>query len=410
MNISAVAAHTTPEPDVTAAVMIERARALRGTLRDEQAATEARGTYSPRTHDLFAKAGFYRMQQPRAYGGYEFDVASFLKVIVEIARGCPGTGWCLCLAAGHHIEMASFFSRAAQDAVYGSGHFAAPLRPIPMGTATPVADGWSVSGRWDYCSGAPYATHAMLGVRIGTDDPTAPVGTVVIPRDQWTLVDDWAASVLGMSGSGSNSISVEGAVIPDEFLVPGSIRDVPTGRDSPGYQLHGNPLYAGITDGYGVLEIGAILVGTARAAADEYERLLREKKTAGPNPRPRHTAEQYQRWFAEAIAKIDAAEDILLAGAAKFAECCRDCVENPDGDWPERLARLDLSTHFVIFELAWDAVELLFSTAGSSEGPRNGSRMQRYYRDFSMARTNVFPRATTASRVFASVYFGSDPV
>ena len=49
---------------------------------------------------------------------------------------------------------------------------------------------------------------------------------------------------------------------------------------------------------------------------------------------------------------------------------------------------------------------MLFRTSGSGEGARNGSRMQRYYRDFSMARTNVSPKTVIAQQAFASDYFG----
>ena len=36
-------------------------------------------------------AGFYRIVQPRRFGGYEFDVPTFYRVMMEVARGCAET-------------------------------------------------------------------------------------------------------------------------------------------------------------------------------------------------------------------------------------------------------------------------------------------------------------------------------
>lgn len=69
-------------------------------------------------------------------------------------------------------------------------------------------------------------------------------------------------------------------------------------------------------------------------------------------------------------------------------ELCGEAVVDDTGFPAERLMRINASTHHAV-NLAWEAVELLFRTSGTSEGGRNGSRMQRYYRDMSTARTNI---------------------
>jgi 3-hydroxy-9,10-secoandrosta-1,3,5(10)-triene-9,17-dione monooxygenase len=58
--------------------------------------------------------------------------------------------------------------------------------------------------------------------------------------------------------------------------------------------------------------------------------------------------------------------------------------------------------------LAWEAVELLFRTSGTSEGGTNGSRIQRYYRDFSTARTNVGLQYESYAPRYAQAHFGLD--
>jgi 3-hydroxy-9,10-secoandrosta-1,3,5(10)-triene-9,17-dione monooxygenase len=218
------------------------------------------------------------------------------------------------------------------------------------------------------------------------------------------MLDNWRGTVIGMAGSGSNTIRVEAAVVPAGYLVPGSVMGTVGGADSVGFRLHGNPLFCGQTAGYAQLEIAAILVGTARAAADEYERLLRTKKTSGPRPQPRYAAAEHQRAFASAIALADAAEDVLERAAERYMVFCREAVLQPDGFSRADAGRTAMAANQAV-DLAWRAVDIMFKMSGSSEGARNGSRMQRYYRDFSMARTNMAPKLDLEAQTFAEAYF-----
>src|SRR5471032_135725 len=90
-----------PEPELTPADMLGRARAMRETLRQRQAACEALGRIPEVTHGEFMKAGFYRILQPRCFGGYEFSFQTFVQVMVEVSRGCPESGWVLALVSAH---------------------------------------------------------------------------------------------------------------------------------------------------------------------------------------------------------------------------------------------------------------------------------------------------------------------
>src|SRR4029077_9334144 len=90
-----------PEPDLTPKDMIARGAAMRDMLRADQEEADKRGFYSEEIHDAFTKAGFYRMLQPRMFGGYEFDLATYYRQSVEIGHGgSAGMAWCLNLA--HH--------------------------------------------------------------------------------------------------------------------------------------------------------------------------------------------------------------------------------------------------------------------------------------------------------------------
>ena len=86
-----------PEPDLTPEEMIRRAVAMRPELVRRQADVEELRYYPEDVHEAFDRAGFYRIYQPRRYGGYGFDVTTYVRVAIELARGCPNSAWCLLL-------------------------------------------------------------------------------------------------------------------------------------------------------------------------------------------------------------------------------------------------------------------------------------------------------------------------
>src|SRR5688572_2806532 len=108
-----------PEPGLTPAMLVERARAMRSLLREQQEAGDERGYYSDEIHQAFARNGFYRILQPKLFGGYEMDLVTFVKVIMEISQGHPSSGWCYALASSHALLVASHWSEDAQRELFG---------------------------------------------------------------------------------------------------------------------------------------------------------------------------------------------------------------------------------------------------------------------------------------------------
>src|SRR5262245_4087040 len=198
-----------PEPDLSPREILARAEAIRPVLVEQQAETEQRTYYSEGIHQEFLKAGFYRMLVPRRFGGYEFDLPTFCRVIIEVARGCPSSGWLLCLASGHALQVGSWFGEQAQAELFGDGDFRCAAVAAPVGVAGRTEAGWELNGVHAYCSGAPYSTHYMGQTFMPSDGPDGgppgPPLLFVAPRSTWTMLDDWGDS-LGLKGSGSHSI------------------------------------------------------------------------------------------------------------------------------------------------------------------------------------------------------------
>jgi 3-hydroxy-9,10-secoandrosta-1,3,5(10)-triene-9,17-dione monooxygenase len=372
-----------PAAAPTVGELVDRARALRPLLLERQAETEERAYYPEATHRELLEAGFYRMLVPRTFGGLELDVTGFARVVIEVARGCPSTGWSMCLPTGHALMVAGWFPEEAQAEIFGDGDFRCPAVAAPYGTATREPDGgWILDGTHAYCSGAPYGTH-YLGQTFATGEPDNVI-LFVAPRSEWTMLDDWG-DTLGLRGSGSHSIRFDGGHIPARYaLERTSMLDVDVTGGSPGYRLHGNPMYAGRAPSFFTIELGALMLGMVRGALDEHAAIVSSRKTLRPPIVLRsHTAE-YQRWHGLAAGRIEAAEAMLLACADQYMEACRRGVEDGVAFTRAEDLRLALVGNEVA-RICWETMgEHLYRTAGTG-ATRHGQRMERIFRDVSTA-------------------------
>jgi hypothetical protein len=76
-----------PEPDLTSEAIVARARALIPAIRKQQDEAERIGHHVPELDKKFTEAGFYRIFQPRRFGGYAFGMDTFWKVMLAVAEG-----------------------------------------------------------------------------------------------------------------------------------------------------------------------------------------------------------------------------------------------------------------------------------------------------------------------------------
>ncbi|MGP0094697.1 MAG: acyl-CoA dehydrogenase [Xanthobacteraceae bacterium] len=380
-----------PEPNLTPQELIARAAALKPLLRQQQAENDERGCYSQELHQAFLTAGLYRTVQPRMFGGYEFDIPTFYKAMLEVSHGHPSAGWCLTLCASHPFLIASHWSEQAQRELFGSdGHFAAPHRVPPNGVLTPVEGGYRLSGLWDFCSGIPYSTHLVCGARLPTADGPPETFCVAVPRDKLRILDDWGGDqTFGMRASGSHSVEINDAFVPRHHAVPmqGLFTRAEDMRDgTPGTRLHGNPMYLGRVAGPYHMSLITPVIGAAKAALDEYEDIIRTKKTNFPPIVPRAEHEDYQRALGQATVLTDAAENLMIRGGEIYMEMCQRWAVDGTLITVEQNLRLWAMLQQA-GRMACDAVELLFKTAGAAV-TRKGSRMERYLRDTQMYRTH----------------------
>jgi 3-hydroxy-9,10-secoandrosta-1,3,5(10)-triene-9,17-dione monooxygenase len=209
----------------------------------------------------------------------------------------------------------------------------------------------------------------------------------IVPREDWVRLDDWDGA-LGLRGSGSHSVRLDDVTIPARFAIEDWwMTDVDVSGGTIGSQLHGNPLYALPTVGFFQVDVSAIIVGAAKGALAEYERILRRRTTQRPPIVPRFDDESYQRWFGLAMGRVATAEAALVQCAREIAELARRGLEDGIPFSREDDLRLALVGREAM-AIAWQAMsEHLFRTAGSSAA-RHGERMERIFRDMAMSWTH----------------------
>lgn len=383
---------------VTAPVSLERvekfmalARSLRSSLLEDQEYCDYLGTYGQDLHEWFAEHGFYRLLQPRRYGGFEFDLSDFYRVMIEVSRGHPAIGWSLTLGSGHSLTLASHWPREVQDEVFGSdGHFIAPHRAFPGGRCTSVKGGYRVDGTFNYCTGVTYSTHVIVTVVDESAIAGTPPLNCLIPRSNYTILNDWGGTeTLGMRASGSNSIKLDNVFVPEKMVTTfeGFFANQDVRNGTPGTRLHGNPMYLGYLMLPYHANLLAPIIGAARAALDEYKRLI----MTTPQPfSPSHVRAEdphYQRVYGQAVVQTDAAEALLL-------QLC-DQHKALAYRWSRTGEPLSVADNIRAWgalqqsgRLACEAVEILFRTAGTSQA-RSQARLLRYFSDIQMYRGHV---------------------
>ncbi len=154
------------------AQLLESARALYPKLRERASQVEAARKISSDSFQEMKEAGLFRMTQPKAYGGAQLPYHVFCEAVMEIAQGCPSTGWIYAVIGEHNVTLGAYYPRQAQDDVWAE----APDTYIGSGNSpelvyTEQDDGWLVNGQLRFSSGCEFVTWHMTGGRINGRQP-----------------------------------------------------------------------------------------------------------------------------------------------------------------------------------------------------------------------------------------------
>ena len=199
---------------VTPDMLVQRAKDMVPKLKDRVAEAEASRQIPVQTIAEMKAAGFFRILQPKAYGGYEMDPEVFYDVCMTLAEGCMSTAWVYGVVGVHNWQMALFDPKAAED-VWGDNDGSTLIAStyMPKGQVTPVEGGFKFSGRWGFSSGIAHCDWVLLGGLIFTEGQPPEYRTFLLPKSDFEVVDTW--HTMGLKGTGSNDIVVKDVFVPE---------------------------------------------------------------------------------------------------------------------------------------------------------------------------------------------------
>ncbi|RQU98398.1 hypothetical protein DF047_37210 [Burkholderia cenocepacia] len=401
-----------PAPGLTPEQFISKIIALRPMIRAQQDQADEAGAYIGEVHEALLSFGAYGVVQPRRYGGHEFDPETLIRATIEMARSDPSAAWCWAFPAAHVIMLASHYDEGAQNEIFGrnNGVAIAPLRAPTNGTIRKVKDGYIVNGTWDYASGVPYATHVMPTARLIDDaNPGGPpvFYVPILPAGDFRIVPgSWGGDLtMGLRSSGSQTFVVENAFVPDNMVAP--FYDFQRAGEDPegtfGTRLHGNSMYVGITTSLFTAVISAVMVGAAWAALDEYEEILRTKKTINPPFHERYKSLEYQRTVGQVLMEIRAAEVQVIEVARQYTQACQQWQAGIPYSAEKDFLQGAMATQ--AGKMAAESIEKIFY-AGGSTAAKKGQRLNRYFRDMATYRTHPIAQYDTAAEGVGQAHFG----
>lgn len=226
-----------------------------------------------------ADAGLLALPVPKAIGGGGGSVADAVRVVGLVAAADAATGLVLAMHYIHHLVIAKnghwpapLAQKVGRDAIDDIAlinalrvepDLGSPARGgLPATTARRTPEGWRISGRKIYSTGAPILKWMTVWAK--TDEPDIRVGQFLVPAksDGIRIVETW--DHLGLRASGSHDVVFDDVLIPLDHEI-----------DVRPPAAWGPPDVAQAT--IQAVLVGAVYDGVARAARDWLIEFLRTR-------------------------------------------------------------------------------------------------------------------------------------
>ena len=374
--------------------LVAAARALQNDLSKNYRAGDEARRIPEANIDMLRQADLLRVMVPKRLGGHGASMATQIAVSAALAKGCPSTSWVQTLLNVTTWGM-SFLPGEGQKEVFFSGEQPLACGVLSMGgTASPAEGGFLINGKWPYASGCFYANWAAGGVAILDQDGTlAGVGTACMRMSDLTIEDTW--KVVGMRGTGSNTLVAENVFVPAGRMGKGA---------TPGAEIAEQLNGAESADRWPVASALALvlcgpILGMAQAALDITAASAGSKAiayTTFPRWVDSHVA---MRNIGKAAMDIEAARLLIMNAAAAVDEL-------EAGHTLDALGRARLrGACGHAMELLRGAVDLLMSTAGASAFAE-ASPLQRFWRDLNTGSRHAFLGSDLSYEQFARTLLG----
>ncbi|RNB85324.1 hypothetical protein EDM59_13050 [Brevibacillus nitrificans] len=374
---------------------VARAKALAAKLRGRMKEGELLYRQPDETIQDIMDSGLATILKPARFGGHELTLDALVDTTIEVAKANPAAGWCYTFVVAHQWMLATWPQQAQQE-VWSEN----PNVNIATALAFPrnekivrVEGGYQLSGEWSFSSGIEHSEWVMASSTersFAGEDPQRYM--FLVPRSDYTIVNEW--QVAGLKASGSNGFTISDAFVPEHRVInlsqwagPGVTPGMSINRGAS-YNV---PLYCALPTC-----LTSAIVGASLGAYEFFIKTLRERLSKNSNNEsgvPSH----FKQRVTELSAQIDAAETLLRKALD---------VIRPGGEFDlGQRARLHRNYSYLARSCS-SAVDELFQFSGSA-AVYDWNVMQVYWRDVKVMSMHGYLNFDAASDVFGSYELGS---
>ncbi len=240
--------------------LMDAAKALRPRILAERERIEAERRLPEDLTQELARAGFFRIYLPAAYGGLDLTPMAATEVFEELARADASVAWCVW--NGNTYWTTVRWPKEVAQAIFADPDTILANSTRPSGRAVVVEGGYRVSGRWSLVSGCQFSAWLILMCIVHEDGKPrlTPSGApelrfMLCPAADCEIVDTW--TVAGLRGTGSHDVVVQDRFVPAPYA---SFHTDPLVLTDPRYTLpHSSRIHPGL---------GAMALGIARSAIE----------------------------------------------------------------------------------------------------------------------------------------------
>ncbi|MCY9514675.1 acyl-CoA dehydrogenase family protein [Paenibacillus apiarius] len=270
-------------------------------IRSQALEMETKGKLPQQFLNWIYERGLFKLFVPRQLDGHMTPLPEALKWFEHASWINGSFGWLITIGSGGGF-FAPFVAPSVARAVFASPQAVVAGSGHPSGTAKQVKGGYTVSGRWKFCSGSTHATVFTANCIVDTGDSSATpqIRSFIFWPDQIEIIKDWKA--FGLKATESHSIAVNELFVPKEMTF-----DISQPAD-----VYADPVYTYPFLPFAEASFAAVSIGVSRHFLDEARLILERNKEAWESS----TVNRY----AAVRGKIDKMDALLARSVKQFYE------------------------------------------------------------------------------------------
>ena len=204
-------------------------------LRDTQSKSIAAKTLVSEQLEMIYAKGLFNIWVPKMYGGLELNLPDGTELLENIAYVDGAVAWTITLCSGANM-FAGYLDETAAKTTFSNVKVCFGGSGRVGGKAVWDGEFFTITGQWQYATGAPHLTHFTLNAVVyDGDEPRLDEQSnhvqlsFFIPKDEVLIHYDW--DTFGLECTASHSFSVHAAKVRAENsfqLVPSKrVADLP---------------------------------------------------------------------------------------------------------------------------------------------------------------------------------------